>query len=83
MRPRDLIALIFIDSGFRWTNGWTDQPTDQGCIKLISSPKVYIELYLTLRGGGSTLYIPANDRPTNGQTDRQTDRQTGGAERIQ
>ena len=23
MRPRDLIALIFIDSGFRWTNGWT------------------------------------------------------------
>ena len=29
MCPRDLIALIFIDSGFRWTDGWTDQPTDQ------------------------------------------------------
>ena len=34
MRPRDFIALNFIDSGFRWTNGWTDQPTDQECIKL-------------------------------------------------
>ena len=28
MCPRDLIALIFIDSGFRWTDGWTDQPNN-------------------------------------------------------
>ena len=76
MRPRDLIALIFIDSGFRWTNGWTDQPTDQGCIKLISSPKVYIELYLTLRGGGAQLYtsLQMTDQLMDRQTDRQTDR---------
>ena len=29
MHPRDLIVLIFIDSGFRWTDGWTDQSTQR------------------------------------------------------